>query len=407
MRYTYIRQHDSTDCAAACLAMICLHYKKETSITKLRDIMGTDLKGTNLVGLSKCVHQLGFNSQAVKVTKEQFKSKYSLPAIAHVITKQGLLHFVVVFKITKKHVVIGDPATDLKKVPIDEFLEGFTGNMLLMVPTTRFNTEKTDKKSIFLRYIDLLKPQKKLFFFVILASVILTLIGIASVILCNDTTSVSINVFIKNVTTSLELNQEVLIGSEPIPLASAYGENVMDMLAKKIVDSTEEDVYVSCKEISCVTSKALEQLYKLKKNLRIDYDGFIINIYGEKIDDYGNDLNTDFVVSKSKKYKESYVFNVKNKLPGKVKLKLKDKKYNKKYIYVYNNNSKKYVLLADNKKNYVELKNNEEYLFTDNDLDKYIVDMSILVGIVVIIGVTLIIYVVTKRRYCFGKKSES
>lgn len=180
MRYTYIRQHDSTDCAAACLAMICLHYKKETSITKLRDIMGTDLKGTNLVGLSKCAHQLGFNSQAVKVTKEQFKTKYSLPAIAHVVTKQGMWHFVVVFKITKKHVVIGDPATDLKKITLDEFLDEFTGNMLIMVPTTKFNTDNTDNKSIFNRYLDLLKPQKKLFFFVILASVILTIIGIAS-----------------------------------------------------------------------------------------------------------------------------------------------------------------------------------------------------------------------------------
>ena len=51
MRYTYVRQHDTTDCAAACLAMVCLHYKKEVTITRLRDMMGTDLKGTTLVGL--------------------------------------------------------------------------------------------------------------------------------------------------------------------------------------------------------------------------------------------------------------------------------------------------------------------------------------------------------------------
>ncbi len=54
MRYTYVKQHDATDCAAACLAMVCLHYKKETTIKRLRDMMGTDLKGTNLLGLSKC-----------------------------------------------------------------------------------------------------------------------------------------------------------------------------------------------------------------------------------------------------------------------------------------------------------------------------------------------------------------
>jgi len=38
MRYTYVKQQDATDCAVACLAMVCLHYKKETTITKLRDI---------------------------------------------------------------------------------------------------------------------------------------------------------------------------------------------------------------------------------------------------------------------------------------------------------------------------------------------------------------------------------
>lgn len=59
MRYTFVKQHDMTDCAAACLAMVCLHYKKETTITRLRDRMGTDIQGTNLLGLSKCADQRG------------------------------------------------------------------------------------------------------------------------------------------------------------------------------------------------------------------------------------------------------------------------------------------------------------------------------------------------------------
>ena len=77
MRYTFIKQHDATDCAAACMGMVCLHYRKETTITKLRDLMGTDLKGTNLIGLSKCAEQLGFNCQAVKVDREGFLSRYT------------------------------------------------------------------------------------------------------------------------------------------------------------------------------------------------------------------------------------------------------------------------------------------------------------------------------------------
>ena len=211
MRYTYVRQHDTTDCAAACLAMVCLHYKKEVTITRLRDMMGTDLKGTNLVGLQKAANELGFSTAAVRVDRENFLSDFSLPCIAQVITDQGLAHFVVVFKKTtikdegerrkhmlkesesakedekngKKHkckdyVIIGDPATELKKISLDEFYKNFTGVLLLMNPTSEFKGGKVAKGGMFKRYIDLLLPQKKLFFYAIFASLITTILGIAS-----------------------------------------------------------------------------------------------------------------------------------------------------------------------------------------------------------------------------------
>ena len=224
MRYTYVRQHDTTDCAAACLAMVCLHYKKEVTITRLRDMMGTDLKGTNLVGLQKAANELGFTTAAVRVDRENFLSDFSLPCIAQVITDQGLAHFVVVFKKTtiqdegarrkhmlqdaetrkeeekkgKKHkckdyVIIGDPGTELKKISLDEFYKNFTGVLLLLNPTSEFKggklgsrdgkdgkDGKSGKYGMMKRYIDLLLPKKKLFFYAILSSVITTILGIAS-----------------------------------------------------------------------------------------------------------------------------------------------------------------------------------------------------------------------------------
>lgn len=180
MRYTFIKQHDATDCAAACMGMVCLHYKKETTITKLRDMMGTDLKGTNLIGLSKCAEELGFNCQAVKVDKEGFVSRYTLPAIANIVTKEGLSHFVVIFRITKKYVIIGDSAKDLERLTIDEFYKKFTGAMLLLKPNSEFEREKIKGTKLFDRYIKLLLPQKKLFIYALVASLLVTLLGILS-----------------------------------------------------------------------------------------------------------------------------------------------------------------------------------------------------------------------------------
>lgn len=180
MRYTYVKQHDATDCAAACLAMVCLHYKKETTITRLRDMMGTDLKGTNMLGLDKCASALGFVTQAVRVDKEGFLSKYTLPAISNVITKEGLTHFVVIFKITKKYVIVGDPAKDLMRMEIDEFYKTFTGAMLILKPNHKFETGKLKGEKIFHRYIALLKPQMRLFAYGIVSSLLITILGIVS-----------------------------------------------------------------------------------------------------------------------------------------------------------------------------------------------------------------------------------
>lgn len=180
MRYTFVKQHDMTDCAAACLAMVCLHYRKETTITKLRDMMGTDIKGTNLVGLSKCADELGFVSQAVKVDREAFLSAYTRPCIAHTITKEGLSHFVVVFKTSPKYVIIGDPAKDLARIPVDVFFETFAGSLLILKPDGRFEKGAVKGEKVFSRFVRLLLPQKKLFVFAILASLMMTALGIVS-----------------------------------------------------------------------------------------------------------------------------------------------------------------------------------------------------------------------------------
>ena len=175
-----VKQHDITDCAAACLAMVCLCYKKEITITKLRDILGTDIKGTTLLGLESGAKRLGFDTRAIRVDKEGFKSKYTLPAIAHVITKEGLSHFVIVHKVRKNKVIILDPAKGKEKKDIDEFFESFDGVLLLLVPNHEFRIEKSKGHGMISKFAQLLLPQKSLFFYSIVTSAILTVLGIGS-----------------------------------------------------------------------------------------------------------------------------------------------------------------------------------------------------------------------------------
>lgn len=179
-KYKCVKQHDITDCGAACIATVCLQYKKEMKITKLRDMSGTDVKGTTVLGIVQTLEKLGFEAKAVRITRETFEEKFTLPIIVRVLTKEGLTHFVVVNKIYKNKLLIADPAKGLRKISKDEFFDDFDGFAVFCAPTNAFVADKTKTKGVSGRFFKLLLAQKKLFVLAIIGSIILTALGIAS-----------------------------------------------------------------------------------------------------------------------------------------------------------------------------------------------------------------------------------
>jgi len=93
-----IKQHDITDCGAACLASVCAHYGLNFPIARIRQYAATDKKGTNILGMIEAAEKLGF---AAKGVKGPFESLFKIPkpAIAHVVINKKLQHFVVIYKI--------------------------------------------------------------------------------------------------------------------------------------------------------------------------------------------------------------------------------------------------------------------------------------------------------------------
>lgn len=115
MKYYCVKQHDSTDCGAACLATIAKQNGCKVSIAKIREAAGTDLQGTNVYGLIRAAEMLGFSAKGVKGEKNALFQKFPLPCIAHVVIDGSMLHYVVVHKVTKKEVIIADPAVGIVK----------------------------------------------------------------------------------------------------------------------------------------------------------------------------------------------------------------------------------------------------------------------------------------------------
>lgn len=178
MKYYCVKQFDTTDCGAACLATICKQYGFFTSITKIREVAGTDKDGTNVYGMVKAANQLGFTAKGVKGNRDAFFSEIPLPSIAHVIVDEKLLHYVVIHKITKTYVVLADPARGVVKEKIEDFFKMWSGVLILMVPKNTFK-KGDETQSIFKRFFHLILPHKKLVFDIFLASVGITVLGIS------------------------------------------------------------------------------------------------------------------------------------------------------------------------------------------------------------------------------------
>ena len=177
-RFYCTKQHDYKDCGAACLATISKQYGLKYPISKIREVAGTDKEGTSAFGIIKAAEELGFTAKGVKANKpEDLFSKIPLPCIAHVVIDKKLLHYVVIHKITEKEIIIADPGKGIVKYTPQEFFQIWTGILLIMTPTVKF--EKGNKeKGLFQRFFKLIKPQKKLLINIFLSSIIFTSLGI-------------------------------------------------------------------------------------------------------------------------------------------------------------------------------------------------------------------------------------
>ncbi len=173
-RYSWVRQHDETDCGAACLAMISKYYGVRLSVGRLRDMANVGREGTSMYNLATAAETIGYNTRAVKTDYGNL-SRLDLPAIAH---WKGY-HYIVIYKVKKKHVIVGDPAIGLIKMKREEFETGWTGRLLLFSPTPRLE-EMEHSKTTFGRFLPLLQPYKFLLVEVFLASLLLDLLGLAS-----------------------------------------------------------------------------------------------------------------------------------------------------------------------------------------------------------------------------------
>lgn len=176
MKYYLVKQQDESDCGAACISTVAKFYGKRISVSKIRNVAGTDINGTSGKGIVRACESIGFSCKTMFSDKKLLKSEYPLPLIVH-IKRDGLEHYIVIYKVKKSKILVADPADSVKWIPVKKFNEWWSGIFFLVSPNEKF--EKTsDDKSFLLRFAYLLTKNKVLSIEIFAASFLMTVLGI-------------------------------------------------------------------------------------------------------------------------------------------------------------------------------------------------------------------------------------
>lgn len=174
-----VKQRDISDCGAACLASVTAHYNLELPVARIRQYAYTDGKGTNVMGIIEAANKLGFQAKGVKGPFEAL-ANIPKPAIAHVVVKGVLHHFVVVFGVTPEFITVMDPADgQLHKLKHEAFKQVWTGVLVLLLPGETF-TPGNEKVSNIQRFWYLLKPHRAVTAQTIFGAMLYTVLGLST-----------------------------------------------------------------------------------------------------------------------------------------------------------------------------------------------------------------------------------
>jgi ATP-binding cassette, subfamily C, bacteriocin exporter len=87
-------QQGESDCGVACLLSVIRYHGGENTLERLRELSGTSIQGTSLLGLQQAANNVGFQADAFEVEDlEVFKKEATFPCILHVVIDEKLEHY--------------------------------------------------------------------------------------------------------------------------------------------------------------------------------------------------------------------------------------------------------------------------------------------------------------------------
>jgi hypothetical protein len=99
IKKTFVLQQDQTDCGIASLLSIVHFYGGENLLERLRELSGTLITGTTMLGLYQCAELIGFDVKGVRINID-FLEAQTQPCILHVVIDGKMEHYVTYYGIS-------------------------------------------------------------------------------------------------------------------------------------------------------------------------------------------------------------------------------------------------------------------------------------------------------------------
>ena len=177
---TFVPQIDARDCGVAALASIAKFYGSDYSLAHLRELAKTNKEGTTALGIVKAAKEMGFETRAIQADMSLFEMEdIPYPFIVHVNKEGKLQHYYVVYQNKKDYLIIGDPDPTVKVTMMtkERFNSEWTGVAIFLAPEPSYKPHK-EKKNGLMSFLPLIFRQRSLIFYIVLASLLVTLINI-------------------------------------------------------------------------------------------------------------------------------------------------------------------------------------------------------------------------------------
>lgn len=173
-RIPFIQQTATSDCGAACLAMVLSYFGKRLRLDEVREVTGFGSAGTDARQLLEAGRWFGLRGRGVRVDEVEDLELLPPGSILH----WGFTHFVVLESVGRKGIGIIDPAGGRRRVSWEQVDEAFTGVALSFEPSEELEGGQEVNRSL-RRYLRRFLTQSGLFSRVVVLSILLQLFALA------------------------------------------------------------------------------------------------------------------------------------------------------------------------------------------------------------------------------------